>query len=499
MSGLVRAIERVRQARDRKERPLSPGTGLTGEDLDEVLQHLQELQAVQEQDVADEVLKRQKTGSVPRPPGTPLDDPKPKRLNEVIGQLQYFAHSPQTLQVSSSEDIGRFLRAQVDALQALTQAQEAPTRWVRQGLGRSHDVRGVCKELFTSASRVTEIQAAEPAAVAGLLSHWGQTLLPWIDNFVEPPGKTHLVATLEDGTRKYRSPWGMAWSVRERALLARIHPGAADRLLAQLSDDIEQWVEGREGTEDIDVSDRRVVRQLRSTDSAGRMYERYIKTERERSVSPSPLFETRYKAYRPEAPEVPPRPGSSSPRGRSPAPQLVRTRPTLELDTTVVQSVERDPERLSPSPAREARRKSRGKEVVRREPSVSRPVEVLSPSPTPAPQREPTVEIREAPLRHSPPSRATSPSPQRVRFDEAVAVRPGGAAGQRLPGGAMEVGLDTTQPTTQEVLRGTAEFLAQGPLISQVRKHGVDISGSMSLADLAAITADLSSSEESEQ
>lgn len=503
MEKITRALHNIDKALDRKRArsPISPGTRLSERDLEEVQQCLTDYQSHL---VHEQGEKIQKTGSVPRPPGTPLDEPEPRRLVDAIGQIQYFADRPEVLQDSSPEDVSRFFRALVSGLQKITVTQEKRGRQLHRRWGRAVDVREVSQEIIEASNRVDEVQLVDPEELSKLLGHWGTTLFPYIDDgAVLPWAETALVTRSE----KPATPWRVAHAVRQRAAAAKTLPGRAPRLIAELSDDLTEWVDKYEGS-DLAPLDREYKQKLRTTDSARRLYEKYINSLQSRSVSPHPHFDKKYQAYRPHTPSPPPRSPEPTPERRASKGDLARqslpqlrtrspgfavTKPTLQGVATTYPAQPKDgQEELSLDVKRG--RSQKGSRSV----SPTRPSQVLSPSPSPGPSGGETVEIEPTPLRHSPPSREASRSPKAYRVDETSAVRPGGAAGQVLPGGRVELAIDTSQPTTHEVLQGTAEFLAQGPLGSQVHKKGVTISGNVSAADLAAITAGLSDSDEYE-
>jgi hypothetical protein len=236
--------------------------------------------------------EKQKTGSVPRTPGTPLDAPKPQRIQEVISYLSFFKENPDALKEGSPGELSQFFSGLVQQLQAHTQEEEAATRVIPREWNKNRDLKEVARQLVESANHAAAFKTLPVQHLSSLLSAWGTTIIPWVDDAVAID--TSFLSS--DGS--YIRPERLAGRLRDIVKKVLERPGRALRVLADASDSLTQWATVR-ADEDSTPTELATVEKLRAKTSAKELYTEYVtrvQADRPRTPSPFPEFDQRFPA-----------------------------------------------------------------------------------------------------------------------------------------------------------------------------------------------------------
>jgi len=234
----------------------------------------------------EDLKNRQKTGSVPRPPGTPLDGPAPSRVQDIVGQLSFFEGRPEVLRQATDEDIQRFLRAQIDRLQQeFSQEKPLPESW-----SRVRDLRQVSEQLTWLATHAATLRQTPPESAARVLAAWGQAIIPFLDD-----GEQHC-QDFFNKNGEWINARGVLSRIRDASRAANEVPGRAWRLLAEVTDEYQRWTEKyleedptESETEALEkIKKRKSARQLREASKA------FYEEDLPRAASPFPEFHGRW-------------------------------------------------------------------------------------------------------------------------------------------------------------------------------------------------------------
>lgn len=434
--------------------------------------------------------KARKTGSVPRTPGTPIGAPRPRRIQDVIGQLSFFEGRPDALRECADEDLGQFLRGQIRALQEFIEEQEVDSRKIPNEWSRTRSLQDVARQLVEAANHASGIKGSSPEKIAKILSAWGTAIIPYLD---DDEGRVREFTKQGERLRVQE----VHARIREAVRAANQRPGRAWRLLAEVADNYAQWAEDYLA-DDPTESDSEALRTIRTKRSAKQLREQSVQfytQERDRSPSVVPEFDKRWPRERQPSLvsevegslQLQPRPRTPDPgqyeeRGRQyerQIPQIIHTAPTWPADEP----------------------------PVIKEPRPKAP-EVRSPSPTPEPEQE-IVDVerkRVATLgkrveRGSPPEPVirrenATPEPRRYRPDPTQAVKPGQIAGHTQPGG-ITIAFDPRAPITEDTFDELARTLGGHQPGAAIEKGRTVIAGAgLSEEDLRAIAASIDSEED---
>jgi hypothetical protein len=309
--------------------------------------------------------KLRKTGSVPRTPGTPIGAPRPRRIQDVIGQLSFFEGRPEALRDCSDTDLVQFLQGQIRALQEIIEEQEVESRKIPSEWSRTRSLQDVAQQLIDAANHASGIKGSSPEKIAKILSTWGTAIIPYLDDDEE-----HVAPFVKNGD--YFHCQNVHGKIRDAVRYANKRPGRAWRLLAEVADNYAEWVENWLSADPTE-SDTEKLRKLRGKRSAKQLREasiQYYAQERDRSPSVIPEFDKRWPKERqpsflseaegslqiqprPQTPD----PGQHEERGRRyerQIPQIIHTAPTLPIEgpPTIKEPTPRhpQPEIRSPSP-----------------------------------------------------------------------------------------------------------------------------------------------------
>jgi len=232
-----------------------------------------------------------KTGSVPRTPGTPFDArQKPKRIQEVIGQLQFFCYNPAALREGNDGEVTQFLQAHIDCLQEITKEEESADRKVPREWDQTRDIAVVARALTWFANQVSVLKGIPAQRLAHTLSAWGATLLQWTDDGKLP---TKYNGLLEDGGANTND--SLVKNAQRLGQFALKRPGRSLRLLVTLSDDLRDWLTAEEN--DSPLESERELRAQLSRERLSLSYQDFLaKTSvpRPRALSPFPEFDERW-------------------------------------------------------------------------------------------------------------------------------------------------------------------------------------------------------------
>jgi hypothetical protein len=309
--------------------------------------------------------KLRKTGSIPRTPGTPIGAPRPRRIQDVIGQLSFFEGRPEALRDCSDTDLVQFLQGQIRALQEIIEEQEVESRKIPNEWSRTRSLQDVARQLIDAANHASGVRGSSPEKIAKILSAWGTAIIPYLDDdeeHVRPfATATSFLKVQEVHAR-----------IRDAVRYANKRPGRAWRLLAEVADNYTRWTESYLA-DDPTESDSESLRKIRTKQSAKQLREKCVQfyTEtRDRSPSVVPEFDRRWPKERqpsflsevegslqiqprPQTPD----PGQHEERGRryeQQIPRIIHTAPTLPIEgpPTIREPIPRhpQPEVRSPSP-----------------------------------------------------------------------------------------------------------------------------------------------------
>jgi hypothetical protein len=440
--------------------------------------------------------KERKTGSVPRKPGTtPIDGPRPRRLQDVAAQLQFYVNNPELLKNESPGDTAKFLLAQVERIQEEFQEDADARRRLPTSLSRTRNIADVSRYLLDTANAVSSLRNRNPDDVAKILSAWGTVLIPFTDD-----GEGDFIK-FTDKKGKHRSPGVVFDGLRAALDFANKRPGRAWRLLERLTDQYQEWLEAYL-LDGGDEDEREQAQLLRRQPSARKLREdalRIFETPADRTPSPYPEFDKRW-ALQKQGTEVaevegsfqvPLRPVSRI--GRHPErpyegeiPQVIHTAPTLP------------PEIKVPTPRRI-------KQTSGPEPTIEEPVSPASPDDTEVVdiERKRAATLGKRAQRTSPspnPIRRQeeSPEPKLQRYSPPQNERQEQASAEGISQFRTYVGtqgelerrgyIDTSKPISEEQWQQVAFELGQTEKGTVIEKGGFQLSGAgLTAEDLAAI------------